>query len=280
MPVDDNPLDTAVNDAPKQTTTDARMGVAEVTQIVGDALQPIIDQMGVQNQQTSAQFEQIASVMQQQTQPAPTDSAVAGEDFLTELTSGNGEAAVAKIVRQEMSGITGIIGKTMQSASSAFVDLGAQEVDQQFGDGAYEQFFAKSMETIMAHKAKNDPAAYADSAVIRSEIAGLKGHHFDELVKFRDESRKNSSEEENEKLRTMLTSTTDAVLNRVNGSGGLRRINPDEQVVTPELQGYLDDRTRGTGIVEDPKEWLKKRFDGKTINDYNTHIKKSNGAAS
>lgn len=281
---DDNPLDPPSNEpvAAAEPAVSDSMG-----RYVADAMGPLIEQiqgLAANQAQTQQALQQLASSQSNSAhayQPAPE----ADEDFLTELTTGNGEEAlrrrVARVVQEQLGGLTPVLSNLIQSGSAAFTNLEAESVDRQFGEGAYEALISKPMNTIMAGIAKSDPSAYADSATIKREVNGLKGQMFDQLVEFREKSRQTTAANESTKLTSLVDGVAEGVLRRTNGTGGLRRIATGTREVTPELKGYIDERIRGTGRPIDPKKWLEETdFDG-NLDSYKAHVAKSskqNGA--
>ena len=281
---DDNPLDPPSNDP---------VGAAEpavndsVGRYVADAMGPLIEQiqgLAANQEQTQRALQQLAESRSepQQRYQAPAEPE---EDFLTELTSGNAEAAirrrVAAVVQEQMGGLTPMLSNLLHSGSAAFTNIEAENVDRQFGQGAYASLLEKPMGQIMAGIAKSDPSAYADSSTIRREINGLKGQMFDQLVEYREKSRQKEAAGETTKLASLVDGVAEGVLKRTNGTGGLRRIATGEREVTPELKGYIDERIRGTGKPIDAKKWLEETdFDG-NLDSYKAHMAKmakQNGA--
>ncbi len=70
---------------------------------------------------------------------------------------------------------------------------------------------------------------------------------------------------------------------RVNGTGGLRQIDPTSTTIPEGLAGYLEERNRANGSTETEKEWVDRTSYGNTLADYQEHkekMAKSNGGAS
>ncbi len=281
MPADDNPLDPPSDDQ-KAPEPAASTDIAAVVQLVNDATAPLIDQMERLTASQQQSNENIATMMRQNQPPAdptiPVDS-----DLLTELTSGNGEAVIRKLVdeqvRNQLQTLTPVMANIVQSGATAFTNIEAQEIEEKYGSGAWDKFFKTPMEAIMGSYAKTNPALMADSATIRKEVNGLKGQVFDELVEHRDSSIAARSTSKNTELGSMVDGITQEVHRRVNGTGGIRAISGAGTEISEGLRGYLEERQRSIGVKETPKDFISRTGFGNSIDDFLDHKKKANGDA-
>ncbi len=274
---DDNPLDASQ----KETPTDASLTLAQGVSLIQEAMAPMADKITELSNNQANVNQQLADFTQNLgAQMIPRDQGGEPTDFLTELTSGNAEAAIGKVIDAKMGVLTPLLANLMKSGSKAFTDIEATQVDQKFGSGAWEKFFRSPMQHIMDSYAKTNPAALSDSAMISREVNGLKGELLDQLVEHRDDSQQASTQQEHSQLST-LTEGLRAEF-RTNGTGGIRSITPVGEEVTPELKEYLAERDRNIGTKTDPKEWLEKTDYGNTLEDYQNkqaELSKANGQA-
>lgn len=274
--IDDSPLD-----APESSPEPAQ-GISDVASIVEQAQAPLLVQMETlvaTQQRTDQQVQQLLEAVSKSHQPEPASAE--STDFMTEFTTGDPRSVVAQVVRDEMAAFAPFLSKVAGSASNAFTMLEAQRIDDQFGDGAWEKHFAKPVEQIMEMHRKGNPTALVDSDALRSEVNGLAGALFDELVEFRSHSRTKASESANEDLASLKDGIQTEIIQRVNSSGGLRRVSTGGQEITDDLKGYLEGRGRALGKVIEPKQWLEERDYGNNLDDYRAHKKKlkaANGA--
>ncbi len=279
MPASDDPLDTPATETP----ANGAMSAADVAQIVTDAQAPLLNQIGAlteSQQQSAEQFQQLAQMVSSNNNPAP--AAVDGEeDFLTELTT-NPRLAVGKIVQESMGALAPFLGKIAESGSNAFIGIERQQIDEQFGSGAWDAHFDKRISSSMTAHGQNNPAALADSGLLHREVNELKGENLDALVKFREEHQTQQATTANSDLDSMVQEIAGEVMRRTNGTGGLRRIEATGEEVTEAVKGYLSEVAKATGKQVDSKKWLSDTNYGNTIEDYRkkqADIKAANGAA-
>ena len=283
---DDNPLDPNLQEKPAASDTPTGLSIADATNLIQEAVAPLADtvQTLAQNQATlNQQLGQMTQTLG--SAPRQHESPVEETDFLTELTSGNAEAAIGKVVQNQMKPFLGMIGGLVQSGSTAFVDLEAQRVDQTFGTGAWDTYFRAPMDSILGDLANREPSALGDRTRISKEVNGLKGVLLEKLVDFRDKHKSDTETAELAKVGTLAEHLKESimpdVINRTNGMGGIRTLEPGGVEVTEEVKQYLAERDRNRGTQTDPKDWIKATDYGNDINSYLQHKEKlanSNGA--
>lgn len=195
------------------------------------------------------------------------------KDFLTRFSE-DPEGSVAGIIQQQIrDGIAPFLTTLSSSASQAFLDLEMQGVEEAFGEGAWDKFFAPHWKTIQSAYMKTNPAALSNRDIIKREINGLKGLQMDDLVKFKDETAKKLAEGEEGKLQNLTKTITEQVRSNLTGGGALMFHNEgNEPTVTEAVEGYLAERTRAIGEDVDPKEWLKATNFGNTLSDFRKHV--------
>ncbi len=282
------PQEAADGEAIEAAGTEGNISMAEAVKMVQEANAPLVAQINelTQGQQASqGRFEELTSSMvagQNQLTAAVTPK-VEPTDFLTELTSGNAESAIAEVVRKELQGIMPTLSNIVQSGSSAFVDLEAVGIDERFGKGSWDKFFKEPMTRIMTSYSKNNPAAMTDRSVIAQEVNGLVGQQVESLVKFQTESKTAKTTAETTEASDLVNTVASEVVNRTNGMGGIRAIEATGNIaITPELEGYLAERDRATGQKTNAKEWVKETDFGNDIDSYRASLQtsqKTNGAA-
>lgn len=298
MPVSDNPLETTTEEATKVTGTpessdqvrpqeaeatqaladSTNITLAEAVQMIQESNAPLIEKINTltTNQQELNQTMTTSNQQMAAATPAPEET-----DFLTELTSGNAESAIAKVVQKELQGILPVISGMLQNGSSTFVDLEAVGIDERFGSGAWAKFFQTPINQIMANYAKSDPKSMMDRSVIGHEVNGLVGQQFEELLTYRNADQKTKTESETDQTSTLVDTVVSEVVNRTNGIGGIRQIEASGNIsITPEVEGYLAERSRAIGKPIDAKEWVKETDFGHDIDSYRESLQTSiEGAA-
>ncbi len=276
MATDDSPLDPPEAAPEPAPAAEPGISAAEATQLMTDAQAPLLNQI-------SQLADSIQAMSQVQSQSTPVEPQ--HEDFLTELTTGDPQAAIGRIVdqrvQQQLGSLSTFFANTARSGSDAFLSIEAQQVDATFGDGAWEKYIQAPMGVIMGEHGRSNPAALMDSALIHREVNGIKGELLDTLVTFRDASRSKAADSENASLAKLTDGITEAV-RRTNGIGGLRRIEPGSGQIPEGLEGYLSERTQDIGKQPDAKQWLANTDYGNTIDDYRekeARLKAANGAS-
>ena len=278
---DDNPLDPAQRQASAEPTG---LSVADAVNLIQQATTPLVDQITKLTEAQASSHNQLSELTQNissgfnRNSQEPTQTA----DFLTELTTGNAEEAIARIVDQRLGSLTPILSGMIRSGSGAFIDIEAQALDQKFGTGAWDKFFQGPMKHIMDSYAKTDPAKLSDRQTINKEVNGLKGQLLDQLVEFRDAYQTTTTEQKAAELTKLKEGIMADFQSRTNGTGGIRPFAPVGSEVTDEIRGYLQERDRAIGAKTDPKGWLEETNFGNDLDSYLTHKNsqsKGNGVA-
>ena len=218
----------------------------------------------------------VVQELRQMAQPAVPESPPAelsDDDFLKRLTEDPKSAVsglITDIIQKEVSPT---ISNMTTSASRAFIDLEKEDVDGQFGPGAWNKFFEPHWQVLEKAYQKSNPGALGDRAVIQREINSLKGLQVSELMSHKNEKDKESQSEQNEGLKNLVDGVAQTVTNL---TGGLRVQNPDGKVVvTDEVRGYLKEKMSALGVEETPEEWFKATDFGNSLSDYKAHVAKN-----
>ncbi len=282
MPPDDNPLagsnepeGTPAGDPNPASNGGDPAPLPLTVEAATEMIQPLVtrmEELGANNQELATRLAEITNQA-----PAAADPAagVDGGDFLQQF-SNDPQAAIDSRVTEMFKGISPLISTLIGSGSSAFTGIEAQQVDQDFGPGAWDKFFAKPMDQIMNAHRKTNVAALADRNVISKEVNGLKGAMFNDLEAFRAEARKTVTETQEGKRKSLIDEVSGHI--RTNPTGGIRRVDTGTEEVTDELRGYLAERERSIGEKNDPSEWLARTDYGNTIEEYQAHQKKLEAA--
>jgi hypothetical protein len=222
---------------------------------------------------------QVVQSMNQTRTPAnqPEPNTQDQEDFLTQFGV-DPEAAVNAAVSKQLGTLAPLIGNLMNSGTSAFVGLEAQQIDAEFGAGAWNKLFDKPLAVILDGYRQNNAMALSDRNVITNEVNGLKGKLFNELVTFRTEAQKTNADTVDANRKELTDGIVADVTQRTNLTGGLRRIEGMGEEVTEELKQYLAERVAATGEKIEPKEWLARTDYGNSIEEYNAHQEKLKAA--
>ncbi len=248
-------------------TADTPLTMAAAAELITQALSPVasrLEELGA----TNAQLAQHIQTSGQPAAAAPTDTA-AGEDFLTKFSQ-DPEGAIRALQQDELRQVAPMIGNMLNSGVTAAVASEKSTIDGEFGEGAWDKLFDKPLSVLLDSYKRSNVAALADNSVISREVDGLKGRLFNDLVSYRDESRKKTtdSKESNQK------ELTDGILQQVqtNMTGGIRRISGGDLEITEELKGYLQERATAIGEpVEDAKAWNERNDYGNTYEDFQAH---------
>lgn len=242
------------------------MGAEMVTQ----AMAPLADQL-------QKVGETLAQLQQNQPTP-PTEPALTApaEDFLTRF-SADPEGAVTDAATAPVKALVPLISSLMNSAVGAFTGMEAAEIDQEFGPGAWKKHFDGPMTAIINNYRTQNAQALADRGTLTKEVNGLKGVLFNELVEFRENSRKTAAETADSDTKKLV----DGVLTqipRTNLTGGIRRTTGGAEEIPEGLEGYLADRARAIGgEAETGKDWMARTDYGNSLTDYLAHQEKSKG---
>jgi len=244
--------------------------MAAAAELITQSLAPMADRLRELGESNAVLAQRLQESPPQGAAPPPTQDQ---EDFLTRFSQ-DPEKAIKDLavepIREAAPLIMGLINSTVQN----FVARESDKVDTEFGPGAWDKFFDKPLGTIMDAYRKSNAQALAESGTIRREVDGLKGKLFEDLVLFREESRKKASDTEQSQTKKLVDGVAETVVQQTNLTGGLRRISGAEEEVTEGLKGYLAEREAAIGTQEDPKDFLKRTDYGNTIDDYLAHQKK------
>ena len=247
---------------------DTPLTMSGAAELISQAQAPLMQQIRDQGEALS---QLVSKLGQPQNQPADPVDREAQEDFLTQFSE-NPERAIGGLVRGEFKQVVPLLSNLMNSATSAFVGIESTEIDKEFGNGAWSKFFEKPLNQILDQYRSHNAAALSDRNTITREVNGLKGQLLNDLVDFREVSRKAAREAEEGRTNELV----DGVVKRIptNLTGGLKRTGGVEHEVTEDLRGYLAERERVIGERVEPKDWLKKTDFGNTLSDYLEHQKK------
>lgn len=216
------------------------------------------------------QVGELSTAVAKMNQPAPVSEPTpdpAQVDFLTAFSE-NPEAAIKGIISGEMKGLAPFLSTMIEGGSSAFVDIEAQRIDQEFGAGAWEKFYSKPMGELVNEYRTKQPTALGDRNLIRREVDGLTGRMVGKLVEHQQTSKDTVEKEGLEKLGVVQENFLKEAANRTSLTGGIRRVATGEPEVTDELKGYLAERLASIGLEQDPKDFLKETEYGNTLEDY------------
>ena len=121
------------------------LSLAQAAELVTQANAPLMARLE-ELAATNAELARRLSSNQPVQQTKPTNEPA--QDFLTQFTS-DPEGAISALVGKQFQSVVPLLGNLMNSGVSAFVGLAAQEVDQEFGSGAWTKFFDKPMSSIL-----------------------------------------------------------------------------------------------------------------------------------
>lgn len=251
--------------------------LAQAAELITQANQPQLEKIEALTQAVANVVNRLQSPS---TNAGPTKGSMDdGEDFLTRFST-DPEGAIRDISVRTIQEAAPLVSTLINSSVSNFVSQEQSKIDREFGSGAWDKFFNKPLNTIMNSYREHNAAALANHETITREVDGLKGRQFNDLVKFREESKKAEAEAEQGQNKQLL----DGVLKQVqtNLTGGIRRIPTDDEPVTEDLKGYLAERTAAIGGDEDPKGFLQRTNYGNTLEDFLKHqeaMKKKEGGS-
>jgi len=273
QPVNDPPGNPPANgNGADPAAAQAPLTLEAGAELVTQALTPLMERLEEQGQ--------VIRRLAEAPPPAPVEpKELTGPavDFLTQFSE-DPEGAVAAKAHEPVKQLLPLISNLMASATGAFVSMEAAEIDQEFGPGAWKKHFEKPMTSIIDNYRAQNPAALSDRSTITKEVNGLKGVVFNELVDYREESRKKAAETSANRDKQLTEGVLEQVTQRTNLTGGLRRAEGSGEEVTEAVKGYLADRARAIGTkAEDPKEWLQRTDYGNSLEDYLAHQKKQEG---
>jgi hypothetical protein len=247
--------------------------MAQAAELVTQAIAPLatrLEELGQTNTQ-------LAQRLQQPPPDPPKDTGGGDDDFLTRF-SNDPEGAIRTLATEPIKEAAPLIMGLINSTVGNFVARETEKVDREFGPGAWDKFFDKPLSTIMDSYRQSNAPALAESGTIRREVDGLKGKMFEELVLFREESRKAATNTEQDNTKKLVDGVTENVIQQTNLTGGLRRVGGAEEEVTEAVKGYIAERTAAIGGDEKPKDFLARTDYGNSIEDYYAHQKKLDAA--
>ena len=252
---------------------DAPVTMAAAAEMMSQVITPLterLEELGRTNAQLAGQLRA----------PAPEGTptpATETEDFLTRFSS-DPEGAVRGLQNEGFQQIVPLASSLINSTVSNFIIRETDQIDREFGQGAFSKFFEKPLGVIMNSYRQSNAVALADHSVISREVDGLKGRQFNELVEFREGSRKSATDTQESQTKDLVKGVTDKVLNQTNLTGGLRRIDGGEEEVTDALKGYLAERQAAIGGNETGKEFNTRTNYGNSYEEFQAHQEKLKAA--
>jgi hypothetical protein len=270
--------ETPPGDPPKGNGADpageAPLSGAAIAQLISDSNAPLAAQIEKLAEATAA----AAAAAQTPAPPPPQDTGAPPEDFLTRFAN-DPEAAIREVAGGQMQVAVPLMSGLINSTVANFIGRETADIDRDFGKGAWDKFFDKPLGVLMDGYRKSNVAALADDSTIRREVDGLKGRMFNELVEFREASRKTETEGTEADTKKLVDGVTETVIAQTNLSGGIRRISGGEEEITEGVKGYLAERIAAIGGDETGKDFLARTDYGDSIEDYMAHQKKLEAAS-
>jgi hypothetical protein len=260
---------------PNPETSITMQGAAE---LIVQAQAPLLEKI---NELGEATAKLAANAANPQNRQAPALVPTNDEDFLTQFGIDPEKAVDAKVaagIQAQLGTIAPLIGNLMNSGTSAFVGLEAQQVDAEFGPGAWAKLFDKPMNTIIESYRTNNATALADRNTITREVNGLKGQLINELVEFRSTATKSNADNAAAQRKELADGIVEDVTQRTNMTGGIRRQEGGTLEITEDIKGYVEERQRAIGGTEDAKTFLERTDYGNSIEEYNAHQEKMKAA--
>lgn len=252
----------------KDPAGNAGLTMAEAAELITQANAPLLEKVA-----------ELTASMGRMNQPTPKDPVVTPvepADFLTRFSE-DPEGAIDARIASQFQTVAPVIGNIINSGTGAFVGLEAQQVDQEFGEGAWAKYIDKPLTVILDSYKQSNAAALSDRGTITREVNGLKGQLLNELVEHRDTSKQKATEAGEASQKDLLETVMAGV--RTNLTGGIRSNQTVGEEVTEELKGYLAERQAAIGGDESGKDWLQRTDYGNTIEEYVAHQKKLETAA-
>ncbi len=249
---------------------DAPVTMAAAAEMMTQVITPLterLEELGRTNTQLAGQLRAPAPTGT----PAPTPADA--EDFLTRFST-DPEKAVREIGNEQLQQIVPLASTLINSAVSNFVIRETDQIEREFGSGAWGKFFEKPIGVIMDSYRQNNAVALADHSVISREVNGLKGQLFNDLVAFRDESRKSATDTQESQTKELTDGVAAQVMQQTNMIGGLRRVDGGAEEITEGLKGYLAERQAAIGGNEAPKDFLARTDYDNTYEGFQAHQKK------
>ena len=253
---------------------EAPITMAAAAELITAAQAPLLEKI---NELTEATSSAVKAV---QTPPLAPPAKIDGppEDFLTRFAN-DPEGAIREVAGGQMQVAVPLMSGLINSTVATFIGRETTDIDRDFGTGAWAKFFDKPLGVLMDGYRKSNVAALADDSTIRREVDGLKGRMFNELVEFREASRKTTTEAGEADTKKLVDGVTETVIAQTNLSGGIRRISTGEEEITEGVKGYLAERIAAIGGDENAKDFLARTDYGDSIEDYMAHQKKMDTAS-
>ena len=258
----------------KDPAGEAPITMAAAAELITAAQAPLLEKINELTEATSSAVR--AATAPAQVAPATPEGPP--EDFLTRFAN-DPEAAIREIAGGQMQIAVPLMSGLINSTVANFIERETEDIDREFGPGAWIKFFDKPLGVLMDGYRKSDVSALANNSTIRGEVDGLKGRMFNELVEFREASRKTKTEGTEADTKKLVDGVTETVMAQTNLSGGIRRISGGEEEITEAVQGYLKERIEAIGGDETGKDFLARTDYGDSIEDYMAHQKKLDAAS-
>lgn len=214
----------------------------------------------------------LARGMQSSQTPTPVEPDIPEGDFNSRLIE-NAEGTIRDLVTEQMKGITPVLSSMLNSGSQAILAQRSLAVDQEFGSGAWKEFFAGPIAQIQEDRGRTNPGMLMDPGLMEGDINGLKGINMTKLFEFQTASRKTATDETTKSNDDLLQEVL-SKLPRTNLTRGITSLKDGELVVDDDVKQFVAERAAASGTTINPEEWVKQHDYGNTIDDFEAHQKK------
>ena len=222
----------AASDPPAAT---AGMSPEQVQELIVQSQAPLAEKVDNLVSALTSAREQAAASVAAANQPAPVEPSDLANELFTDP---------ANVLEREVGNIARpLVAQTGQAISKMILRDAEGEIDRDFGDGTWGEFFEPELKASIQRAFTENPAMLLDETAIRRGVESIKGAHFNKLSERRGEFEKTAGEA------TAATekALTDRVVAAVPMTGGFRRGTTEKPELSDEQRTHLDSIVRATG---------------------------------
>lgn len=171
-----------------------------------------------------------------------------------------------------------IVAQVAQAQADLQLDKFAQEIDQEWGAGAFDGVLRESFQGILDRAMKQNPTSVLNKQAMRSTLSSLAYESRKALAEHKEKAQTQTSAQESERFNAQMQAAfQEQGIDPSTLRGGIRRVAPKDDKLPNDLHEYLAGTLRETGRVVDEKRAARMMRTGNTLSDWEAADKELSG---
>ena len=234
--------------------------IDDLREALAGVTQPM-EQARAADQAKIEELRQALANVQQQVNAGPE---VPVTDF-NEAFFENPEETVEKKVNEQLNKLGPALQQLVTLGSTAVVDRYMQEIDKDYGPGAWNEHFNTIIQARLADESRTNPMVGSDVNWMQREVLAIQGLKMNELMDVKSEFESKTQEDSDSKMRDYI----DKNMNTTTMTGGFSGAPRDRDAGPTEMeQDYIDQCSRA-GAEEISIDTLRRNMEcGSSLDDW------------